>query len=65
MHPLHVHAGLEQCSDSSLCFRTVLQSRFQRVEVTAPEWDSPSECEKESTVDEALLQLSLDIKLHE
>jgi len=39
-------------SFSSLTPVRVNKVEFQRVEVTAPEWDSPSECEKESTVDE-------------
>lgn len=38
-------------SFSSLTPVKVNKVEFQRVEVTAPEWDSPSECEKESTAE--------------
>eukprot|EP00913_Durusdinium_trenchii_P002244 g2073.t1 len=38
-------------SFSSLTPVRVNKVEFQRVEVTAPEWDSPSECEKESSAE--------------
>eukprot|EP00434_Breviolum_minutum_P023957 symbB.v1.2.021142.t1/scaffold1812.1/size105704/6 len=48
-------------SFSSLTPVRVNKVEFQRVEVTAPEWDSPSEFEKEPTVDEARPEGGLDM----